>query len=126
MRKRRNNMPKNKDSLKSSDTHYYPADYKAPASVDSSNLVRDRRADYVYDTRSSPLSFIEAKNKVQGGKYCFRGTRVPILAIRNAIKDGCTYTKMAATLKKYFRLDIPSEEIKNAVREYDQLIGEYA
>lgn len=119
-------MYKHIDSIKSSDTHYRAVDYKIPTSVDSGNLLRDRAFDYAYNISSNPLSFIETKDEVQGGKYCFRGTRVPVLAIKNAVRNGYSYTKMAATLKKYFRFNISPEEIKNAVREYNQVIGEYA
>jgi len=109
-----------KNSIKPSGTRY------CAVGVDSSNLVKDGVASYAYDISSSPLSFIAAKDEVQGGKYCFRGTRVPISSLKRVIEDGVTYTKMAATLKKYFRLNMPAEEIKNAVREYNRIIGEYA
>lgn len=117
-------MKKYADLTKISDTNYHAVDYKIPASAGSNNLLRDSAVDRVCEINSIPLAFIDAKDGVQGGKYCFRGTRVPISAIKESIMDGEQYNKISATLKKYFRLNISPEEIKNAVREYDQIVNE--
>jgi len=106
-----------KNSIKSSGTCY------RAVGVDSSNLLRDSAVDRVYGINSTPLAFIETKDGVQGGKYCFRGTRVPISNLKRVIEDGVTYTKMAATLKKYFNLNIKAKEIESALREYNQIIN---
>ncbi len=117
-------MNKNKKLIDAFDTSHYIATSEPHASVESiasyqTGLVAAIRTD------SLPSSFIETKDEVQGGKYCLRGTRVPVSTIKDAVRGGCTYAKMATTLKKYFRLKVSPEEIGSALREYNQIIGEY-
>lgn len=117
-------MKKHTKPTEISDTSHHAVDYKTPVSADSNNLLRDSAVDRVYGINSTPPTFIDAKDGVQGGRYCFRDTRVPISSLKQVIEGGVTYNKMAETLKKYFNLNIRAEEIESALREYDQIINQ--
>ena len=65
----------------------------------------------------SPLSHIESTDDIQGGKYCLRGTRIPLAAIVESLEE-TTMKEQVAALKKYFKFDISEEELSWAVEEY--------
>lgn len=102
------------------DTGRSSISYKTPSSVDSvgspqTNKVTSARIDSV------PPTFIDTDpdSKIQGGKYCVRGTRVPVVAIKEAVRDGHSYREIAKSLKQHFGVRISPEDVKSAVKEYD-------
>ena len=66
----------------------------------------------------SPLSHIESKEGVQGGKYCLRGTRVPLESVIKSLDSGTTVSEQVAALKKYFSIEISEDALTWAVLEY--------
>jgi len=72
----------------------------------------------------SPLSHIESKEGVQDGKYCLRGTRIPLDAIVESLKD--TTLKEIVKSFKLFEHKISEEELRWAVMEYKrEILREY-
>jgi len=74
------------------------------------------------DIGGTPLSYIETKEGVQGGKYCLKGTRMPIAGLVESLDEGTSFSKQVATIKKYFKFEISEEELRGAVNEYRRKI----
>lgn len=115
-------MRKSNKPIGSFDTSCYVATSKPTASMDSAVTSYQTSPAIGIHTDSLPPSFIDARDGVQGGKYCLRGTRVPVSVIKEAVKEGCSYGEITKSLRENFGIGVSANDIKDTVREYDNQV----